>query len=121
MRTVLAVLALLQLACGSRACSVEDERRLLREVEVLVSDLGPATKEAKQRLVRRGRRAIPVLETGMYEASAAGRARIIDTLVAIGDPEVLPILEFRAQRDPDELVRRRALSGLEKLRSSSPK
>ena len=71
--------------------------------------------EARQLIASRGREVIAVLETGLYNADAAARQRVVRTLVDIGHPEVFPILDKLARVDADELVREAARAGLARL------
>jgi hypothetical protein len=101
-------------ACTPTACNNE-ERVVSREVEVLIGEPGPGIKAAKERLRARGRDAIAILETGLYQADALGRLRIIEVLEDIGDREAVPILRHLARRDDDQSVRERATRALEHM------
>ena len=68
--------------------------------------------QAARRLVRRGRRAIPSLETALHTAGAEGRLRCVGALAAIGDPEVVPLLGHLSTWDEDERVRAAARATL---------
>ncbi len=83
-----------------------------REVEVLIGEAGPAAKEAQRRLLARGLSAIAILETGLYQADAMGRVRIVKTLAKLKSEEVIPVLKHIAMYDDDELVRETARSAL---------
>lgn len=87
----------------------------------MIGEPGPAVKEAERRLLARGRSAIAILETGLYQADARGRLRIVDTLEELDHPEVLPVLRHIATRDEDELVRERASAALAALESPRDK
>ena len=102
-------------SCVPATCNDEDDSRLAREIEVLVGEPSRAADEAEDLIVARGRSAIAVLETAVYNAGEVGRRRVVKTLVRIGDPEVIPILKHLAQADVAESVREAASQGLEKL------
>jgi hypothetical protein len=104
-RTIVACVAVA--GCAPPACSDADEQ-LARDVEILVRDDGPLGQAARERLVRRGKSAIPVIETGLYAAEPPARKRIIRALGEIGAPEAAPILVHLARRDPDPEVREAA-------------
>lgn len=106
-RFALSGLCLLFVACTPAACN-EEESVIGRELEILIGEPGPAVKEAERRLLARGSSAIAILETGLYQADPIGRVRIAKLLAAIGDPEVIPILQHMASRDEDALVREQA-------------
>ena len=89
-----------------------------KEVEILVGEGGPASKEAQRRLLARGRSAIAILETGLYHADVSGRIRIVKVLAGLKDAEALPVLRHIALRDDDELVREQASDALAKLERS---
>ncbi|MFH0901406.1 MAG: HEAT repeat domain-containing protein, partial [Pseudomonadota bacterium] len=101
--------------CTPPACSDRDERHALRDVEQLVGSDGRLADAAFERLVRRGRSAIAVVETGLYRAEAPGRVRVVRVLGAIGSAEAAPILLNLARRDPDAAVRQEAESALRSL------
>lgn len=94
--------------CAPAACSDEEDRRLVRWVEVLVGEPGPRADAAEEALVASGGDAILYLETGLYDAEPRARRRVVKTLARIGDPAALPILAHLARRDPDESVRQAA-------------
>jgi HEAT repeat protein len=52
-----------------------------------------------------GTRAIPQIETALHSASPAARLRLVSVLVAMNDPEVIPILRHFARRDTSPEVR----------------
>lgn len=115
-RLALLVGSTLALGC---ACTSTDDQRIEHEVEVLIAEPGAAADAAEAALVSRGRAAILFLETGLWEADARGRERVLRTLEKIGDPEALPIAEYVARRDVDPEVRERAarvVRALEKQR-----
>ena len=88
---------------------------MARDVELLVGESASLADAAQARLVARGRAAIVILESGLYQAEAPGRRRIVATLVSIGNPEALPILRHLAANDPDGAVRADAEAGLTSL------
>jgi HEAT repeat protein len=114
-RLIALVAALALPACAARACSDDDERTAIREIEVLTGEPGGAADAAERRLIARGAAAIPYLETGLYSAEPAARRRVVRVLVKIGDPAAAPILAHLARRDPDPDVRAAAAAGLERL------
>jgi HEAT repeat protein len=77
-------------------------------VALLVGDDGPLSAAAGERLVARGRDAIPLLETGLYTTDSRARRRVVEALRRIADPEAIPILEHLARRDPDPEIREAA-------------
>jgi hypothetical protein len=113
LRLVLATMLLT--GCAPAACDAQDEKMIAREVEILIGEAGSGAREAESRLVARGAQAIAILETGLYQADALGRQRIVKTLEKIGDPEVVAVLEHLAERDPDADVRDRAKLALSRL------
>ena len=115
----IAALALCLGGCTPTACN-DEERITTREVEVLIGEAGPAVKEAKRRLLARGRSAIAILETGLYQADPIGRIRIVGVLYALGEVDAVSVLEHIAKRDDDELVRERASEALAKLAKAVP-
>ncbi len=102
--------------CAPQACSNEDED-MARDLRVMLGDSDQAADAAEERLVSRGRAAIVILESGLYQAEPAGRRRIVRALVRIGNPEAVPILEHLAARDPDERVRKDAKDAIPGLSS----
>ena len=104
-------------ACTPTACS-EEEQDINREVEILIGEPGPATKEAERRLLERGVGAIAILETGLYQADAMGRIRIVKTLAKLNSAEVLPVIRHIAKRDDDALVRETAKTALAQFGAS---
>ncbi len=90
---------------------------MARDVEILLGDSDLAADDAETRLIARGRRAIVLLESGLYQAEAQGRMRIVRTLERIGNPEAAPILRHLAEHDPDDGVRAAAARGLSELSS----
>ena len=105
-------------ACTPAACNEEDSV-VGREVESLIGEPGPAVKEAERRLVARGQSAIAILETGLYQADAMGRIRIVKVLAQLG-AEARPILEHMARKDDDAFVREQALNSLNKAQGARP-
>ena len=101
-------------SCAPRACDDRDDR-IARDVELLLGDSKPAADAAHERLVAYGRPAIVMLESGLYQAEPPGRRRIVRALVAIGNPEAIPILRHLAEHDADEAVRAEAKRGLTAL------
>jgi HEAT repeat protein len=96
-------------------CTDEDEIRLQNEIDVLVGEPGRAADEAEDLIVARGKSAIAVLETAIYNSGESSRRRVVQTLVRIGDPEVVPILRHLARADAAQSVREAAMAGLESL------
>ena len=88
---------------------------MARDVELLIGESASHADAAQARLVARGRAAIVMLETGLYQAEPLGRRRIVATLVSIGNSEAIPILRHLAANDPDEAVRADAEAGLTSL------
>ena len=103
--------------CSPQACQ-SDEAAVHKEVEVLIENEGPASKEAARRLKARGKRAIAILETGLYTAEPIGRIRIAKVLADLAHPEGVPILEHMISRDTDPLVRERAAEELSRLNAA---
>jgi hypothetical protein len=117
MTPIALALALCSGACTPTACS--DEGAVIdREVDILVGEPGPGVKEAKRRLIARGRSAIAILETGLYHADAIGRVRIVAVLQELGGSDAIAVLRHIAKRDEDELVREQASLALETLGST---
>ncbi len=85
----------------------------------MVGEPGPGVKEAKRRLVARGRSGIAILETGLYHADPMGRLRIVSVLQELGGSDAMAVLKHIAKRDDDELVREQASLALAKLGSSA--
>ena len=90
---------------------------MARDVEILLADSEAAADGAQKRLVARGRPAILLLESGLYQAEPLGRRRIVRTLERIGNPEAAPILKHLAEHDPDDGVRAAANRSLSALPS----
>lgn len=111
-------LTLLLGGCTPTACN-EEGQVINREVEILVGEPGPGVKEAKRRLVARGRSAIAILETGLYHADPIGRVRIVSALQEIGGGEARAVLLHVARRDEDALVREQASLALTKVDSQA--
>jgi len=111
----LAAAAAVHQGCVAEACSDRDERRLARLVELVIAEPGPTADAAEQALVAAGPTAILYLETGLYDAEAAGRRRLVAVLTRIGDPAARPILAHLARRDPDPDVRGEAAAGARSL------
>jgi HEAT repeat protein len=106
--------AIALVVAAAAACD-QGDRAIERDVALATGALEPAAAAAADRLVRHGRRAIAILETGLYTAEPPGRVRVVQTLVRIGDPDAVPILRLVAERDPDPGVRRAALDGIATL------
>lgn len=119
MRWILPLLLALS-SCAPTACSDEEDRRLVRWVEVMVGEPGPRADAAEEALVASGREAILYLETGLYDAEPRARRRVVKTLVRIGDRAALPVLDHLARRDPDESVRAAAAAARAKLVEGTP-
>jgi HEAT repeat protein len=83
-----------------------------RDVERLVGSDGRISRDASERLAAAGRRAVALLETGLYDAEPEARRRIVKTLAATRSPEAIPILEHLARHDPDPSVRDAARAAL---------
>lgn len=113
-------MALSLAGCTPTACN--DEGQVInREVEILVGEPGPGVKEAKRRLVARGRSAIAILETGLYHADSIGRLRIVSVLEELGGEDAAAVLRHIAKRDEDQMVREQASEALVKLGASAAK
>jgi HEAT repeat protein len=106
-------------SCAPSACSDEEDRRLVRWVEVLVGEPGPRADAAEESLVASGSEAILYLETGLYDAEPRARRRVVKTLRRIGDRAALPVLDHLARRDPDETVRNAAAAARAALEGAS--
>lgn len=104
-----------QAACANESCSDAGERRLARLVEIALAEPGPIADSAAEALVAAGSPAILHVETGLYDADAAGRVRLVRILTRIGDREAAPILALLAARDPDPDVRAEAGAGARSL------
>lgn len=102
------------MSCAPRACDDSDDL-MARDVEILLGEATGAADAAEERLVARGRGAIVMLESGLYQAESPGRRRIVRALVKIGNPEVAPILRHLAETDASEAVRADAKHGLTTL------
>lgn len=85
-------------------------------MDLLISTDETESRAAEEALVAHGAGAVAVVETGLYNAEAPGRRRVIRVLVRIGDPAALPILEHLARFDPDRSVREAARRGAARLR-----
>lgn len=103
---------------GCGPCARQDDNRLEVYVDALIAESGSLSDEAGSALAARGRESIVILETGLYRAQPGGRRRIVQTLVEIGHPDVIPILSHVAEHDADEDVRASARRGLDKLTGS---
>lgn len=115
---VLALCLVWTSACTPEACSDRTEQRSMLYVEALIGEPGARADRAETALVAQGYEAIMYLETGLYEAEPAGRARIVRVLARIGHPEVWPIVEHLARTDPDPTVREAATAALQKRGSA---
>lgn len=121
LRTWLIVAAIsLGFSCAPESCTDEHERKLGRAIEILVESEGSTAAEAEDVIAAHGWSAIAVLETAFYTADSNGRTRLVRALVRIGHPEVIPILQRRAEVDESETVRAAAAAGLEKLGGRRP-
>ena len=100
------------LAFGPACGSDPGDAAARHDVALLVERDGLIAQAAADRLVRRGRPAIAVVETGLYGADAAGRLRVIRTLVRIDPVEARPIFAHLAAHDPDPDVRAAAAAAL---------
>ena len=86
-----------------------------REVGFLVEQEGEAVRPAIERVVRRGRAALPAIESALHTAPPRGRRNLIDALGALGDREAAPLLRHFARFDDDESVRAAAARTLAAL------
>jgi hypothetical protein len=98
-------LSLALAACAPPGCQEGGDASARRDVEILAEHDGPLGDAAAERLVRRGKRAVAVLETGLYNANARGRMRIIRALERADRVEAAPIFRHLARHDPDPEVR----------------
>jgi len=99
-------------ACAPEACSDRAEQDTAAWVKALTAEPGDRADSAETLLVARGHAAILYLETGLYDAEPAGRARIARVLGRIGDRAARPVLEYLRQNDSDPVVRESAASAL---------
>lgn len=104
-RASLLVLCLVLPACAPPACSDHEDQAMLRDVETVATTDGRPARAAGDRLAAAGRRAIPLIETGLYTAEPDGRRRLVRVLERSGSDEALPILRHLAKHDPDPDVR----------------
>jgi len=111
---ILWLILVVSTSCAPHACDDSDDA-MARDVEILLGESTTASESAHARLVSRGRAAIVMLESGLYQAEPLGRRRIVRALVEIGHPDAIPILRHLARTDPDEAVRADAAEGLTAL------
>ncbi len=104
-------------SCTPAACN-EEESVVGKEVEILIGEAGPGVREAERRLLARGHSALAILETGLYQADAIGRGRIVRVLGELHDAEAVPVLRQIAEHDEDASVREQALAVLKKAQSA---
>jgi hypothetical protein len=98
------VIALLSIA----GCSTDDDA-IRADVQLIA--LTPAegsTTQAVDRLVARGRRALPPVEAALHTADVSGRKNLVLVLRKIGDPDAVPLLRHIALFDPAPDVSREA-------------
>src|SRR5687767_2828760 len=91
------LLCALTAACAPPACQEGGDAAARHDVQTLAEHDGVLGDAASERLVRRGKRAIAVLETGLYGADARGRMRILRTMQRIDRTEAAPIFRHFAQ------------------------
>ena len=94
-------------------CVQDIDRDLQDDVTIVAEREGAFTEAATARLVRRGARAIPPIETALHTAGPAGRLNLIVALRRIGDRQAVPILRHFGRYDADETVRREAIFTLQ--------
>lgn len=116
----LLLLLLLPTAACAPACGDGGDVAARHDVALLVERDGLIAQAAADRLVRRGRAAIAVVETGLYAADVAGRKRVIRTLERIDRMEARPIFEHLARHDPDPDVRQAARTAAAKACGARP-
>lgn len=95
--------ALVALSVG---CVREDET--MRADVQLVASLPEPSPRAIERLVLRGRGAIPLVEAALHTAEPPGRKNLLLLLRRIGDPAAVPLLRHYALYDPEPEVRSEA-------------
>jgi hypothetical protein len=85
-----------------------DEGQIQQDVAVLSSREDQLAEEAIARIAKRGRSAIPAVETALHSAKTSGRLNCIVALRRIGDAAAVPLLGHRAVHDEEEGVRKEA-------------
>jgi hypothetical protein len=98
-------------------CSRGD-RALQDDVTIVASQEGTVVEQAIARVARRGRRALPPIETALHTASAEGRLNLILALRRIGDIDAVPLLRHLALHDAEDGVRKEAEFTLRQWASS---
>jgi hypothetical protein len=100
------------------ACPSKDEERSAR---IAVKRLTGAPKsklpQEMQRVVALGAFVLPDIEQEIHATPAAGRLRLVEAVRRIQSPEGLHLLDFLAQWDTDDTVRRRASLAAAAIRS----
>jgi hypothetical protein len=102
MRRLTAGLLLLTAACEDRSY-----RDIGADLRVVTSRDDAFVPGAMARLVGRGRRAIPQIETALHTASPAAKLRLLQVLERIADPEAAPLLRHCARWEEAPEVRAR--------------
>lgn len=110
MQLPLRPLALLTLALlgGASACQGGDEEAARVEVQHLASQSSSDAPADAEKVARRGRSALPLIEAQLHTADAPGRKNLILALRKIGDADAVPLLRHIALFDDAEDVRREA-------------
>src|SRR5262245_61345283 len=99
----LVLAATLAAALGTACFSDDDGSRA--DVQAVAVHEGDTVNIAIQRLVRRGRAALPPIEAALHTAKPPGRKNLIVALRKIGDPEAVPLLRHVALYDEEQSVR----------------
>jgi hypothetical protein len=94
------------------ACTNAPEKAIEADVKVIATREDALSIGAVDRVVARGVRAIPELETARPSAGVPGRLNCVTALRRIGRIEAVPILRQVAAHDLDERVRAEAALSL---------
>ncbi len=86
-------------------CEDGAHRDIQDEINILTRRNDALVPSAIKRLAAHGRLAIPQIETALHTAAPSGRAHLINTLEAIGDPEAVPIFRALAVYDVTPAIR----------------
>jgi hypothetical protein len=98
-------LLLMIVGCTPPACADGGDGAARHDVKLVAENDGLIGQAAADRLARRGKSVIAVVETGLYAANPAGRRRIIRLLERIDPVTARPIFEHFARWDEDPDVR----------------
>ena len=94
------------------ACSDHTEDEVRSQIAILLAQEGSAAPAAAERLAKKGRAAIPIIESALHTATPVGKKNLILALRKIADPEArkeaIPLLGHLAGHDPLPDVRREA-------------